>query len=131
MPIGDAQNDNRNILIKNRFLVSQIGNETGTCPAIGLSCGGKCLNGNAAPANLNLHQREIWCRQYCKMPLRGYFNLRGQAVGLHHYHLLEVIFWVIWVLAIVMWVILTLCRQARDLSHIPMPHLWWVDLSSL
>ena len=29
-----------------------------------------------------MHDREILCRDYCKLPSTGYYNLNGQAVGI-------------------------------------------------
>ena len=84
LPIGDAENDNRAKLIQNRFLVSQVGDESGTCSTTVKSCAGMCLSSGSgtAPFNLTILDREIWCRDYCMMPTNGYYNLNGQAVGI-------------------------------------------------
>ena len=80
VPIGDADNDNRAKLIENRFLVSQVGDESGTCSMTVYTCAGMCLR--SSNPNLTMHDREIWCRDYCEMPATGYYNLDGQAVGI-------------------------------------------------
>ena len=81
LKIGDAQNDNRRTLRQNRFLISQIGDESGNCSTTITSCAGKCLSGNLGPTNLTLDEKEIWCRNHCNMPSTGYFNLLGKPVG--------------------------------------------------
>ena len=75
---------NGKTLLENRFLMSQIGNETGNCSSHIESCAGRCLRGNSVPANadLTLLEREIWCRNHCNMSSSGYFNLFGEPVGL-------------------------------------------------
>ena len=83
IPIGDAKNDNRAELIQNRFLVSQVGDESDTCPNTVDSCAGMCMRSNA-PIDLTLHGRELWCRDFCKMPSTGYHDLNGQAIGIDY-----------------------------------------------
>ena len=83
IPIGDAKNDNRAELIQNRFLVSQVGDESDTCPNTVDSCAGMCMRSNA-PVDLTLHGRELWCRDFCKMPSTGYHDLNGQAIGIDY-----------------------------------------------
>ena len=82
--IGDTQNDNSKTLLETRFLISQIGDESGKCSSAFTSCAGKCLRGSLGPANLTTNDREIWCRSHCNMSLTGYYNLLGKPVGLHN-----------------------------------------------
>ena len=83
--IGDDQNDNRRILRDNRFLISQIGDESGNCSTKVMSCAGKCLRGNLETDNHTLDEREIWCRNHCNMTSTGYLNLLGKPIGLDKY----------------------------------------------
>ena len=43
VPLGDSKNDNRGQIMKTRFLLSQMGNETGNCGHHNDTCAKKCL----------------------------------------------------------------------------------------
>ena len=86
-PIGDAQNDNRAKLIQNRFLLAQVGDESGTCSATVNSCAGLCLR--SVKLNLPIQDREVSCRDLCGMPSTGYYNLNGQKIGIEDVNLTE------------------------------------------
>ena len=127
LPIGDAQNDNRKTLIENRFLLSEIGDELGTCSTLAPSCAGRCLRdreGIAPPYD----EREIWCRYNCMMPMRRYYNLRGEAVGFGYVPLWDTVLIWLSVTAIVLYSVLRVCVtvsiQVVDLSYIPPEELW-------
>ena len=103
MPLGDEENSNRDTILMNRFLMSEIGDETGNCSTnMTTSCAGRCIRGDLVPANLTLKEKEIWCRSNCNMPASGYFNLLGEPVGLDDGMLIRVIvFYVIPILTVI------------------------------
>ena len=123
VPIGDADNDNRAKLIQNRFLVSQVGDESGTCSTTVNTCAGMCLR--SSNPKLTIHDREIWCRDYCKMPATGYYNLNGQAVGIEQLNTiyctnaspaLTLLFLISLTFCLVIWVTITLVIITKKCS---------------
>ena len=133
LPIGNAMNDNRRTLMENRFLVSEFGDESGyagTCSKIVTSCAGMCLQEGAAPPNFSYRDSEIWCRYNCMLPMSGYFNLQGEAVGFGFDYLHPGVQFAVWLPAIMILFASVACVkvcvviQVVDPSYIPPEELW-------